>query len=76
MMAKHVRTSIDIDALVRSMRKEKNLRPDELAGVSGVGVRLIVHLEAGKPTAQMGKVLHVLRMLGCSVDILRPGERR
>ncbi|WP_165932798.1 type II toxin-antitoxin system Y4mF family antitoxin [Rhizobium sp. BK251] len=63
-------------ALVRSARKEQNLRQDQLAGVSGVGVRFIVDLEAGKPTAQIRKVLHVLRMLGCSVDILSPGERR
>lgn len=76
MMAKQVRTSNDIGALVRSVRKEQNLRQDELAGVSGVGVRFIVDLEAGKPTAQIGKVLHVLQTLGCSIDILAPGERR
>ncbi|MCF3641857.1 type II toxin-antitoxin system Y4mF family antitoxin [Rhizobium sp. TRM95111] len=75
-MAKQVKTSIDIGALVRSARKEQNLRQDELAGVSGVGVRFIVDLEAGKPTAQIGKVLHVLQTLGCSVDILLPGERK
>ncbi|KAB2733783.1 helix-turn-helix transcriptional regulator [Brucella intermedia] len=75
-MAKQVRTSADIGALVRSARKEQNLRQDELAGVSGVGVRFIVDLEAGKPTAQIGKVLQVLQILGCSVDILAPGERK
>lgn len=75
-MAKQVRTSNDIGAVVRSLRKEQNLRQDELAGVSGVGVRFIVDLEAGKPTAQIGKVLHVLQILGCSINILQPGERR
>ncbi|MFI3904855.1 helix-turn-helix domain-containing protein [Ochrobactrum sp. S1502_03] len=75
-MAKQVRTSADIGALVRSARKEQNLRQDELAGVSGVGVRFNVDLEAGKPTAQIGKVLQVLQILGCSVDILAPGERK
>ncbi|KAB2752115.1 type II toxin-antitoxin system Y4mF family antitoxin [Brucella anthropi] len=75
-MAKQVRTSADIGALVRSARKEQNLRQDELAGVSGVGVRFILDLEAGKPTAQIGKVLQVLQILGCSVDILAPGERK
>lgn len=76
MMAKQVRTSAEIGALVRNVRKEQKLRQDELAGVSGVGVRFIVDLEAGKPTAQIGKVLHVLHILGCSVDILVAGERR
>lgn len=75
-MAKQVRNTADIGALVRSTRKAQNLRQDQLAGVSGVGLRFIVDLEAGKPTAQIGKVLQVLQTLGCSIDILAPGERR
>lgn len=75
-MPTKVRSPADIGALVRSTRKEQNLRQDELAGVSGVGLRFIVDLEAGKPTAQIGKVLQVLQTLGCSIDILAPGERR
>lgn len=75
-MAKRVTNPADIGALVRSARKEQNLRQDELAGVAGVGLRFIVDLEAGKPTAQIGKVLQVLQTLGCSVDILAPGERK
>lgn len=75
-MAKRVRTPADIGTLVRSARKEQHLRQDELAGVAGVGLRFIVDLEAGKPTAQIGKVLQVLHTLGCSIDILAPGERR
>ncbi|UFW65135.1 helix-turn-helix transcriptional regulator [Rhizobium laguerreae] len=75
-MAKHIQSPTDIGALVRSTRKEQNLRQDELAGVAGVGLRFIVDLEAGKPTAQIGKVLQVLQTLGCSLDILAPGERR
>ncbi|MBO9170790.1 MULTISPECIES: helix-turn-helix transcriptional regulator [unclassified Rhizobium] len=75
-MAKQVSSPAEIGALVRSTRKAQNLRQDELAGVSGVGLRFIVDLEAGKPTAQIGKVLQVLQTLGCSIDILDPGERR
>ncbi|MBO9188059.1 MULTISPECIES: helix-turn-helix transcriptional regulator [Rhizobium] len=75
-MAKQVSSPAEIGALVRSTRKAQNLRQDELAGVSGVGLRFIVDLEAGKPTAQIGKVLQVLQTLGCSIDILAPGERR
>ncbi|MBX5197571.1 helix-turn-helix transcriptional regulator [Rhizobium sp. NZLR10] len=75
-MSKQIKTPADIGALVRSTRKGQNLRQDELAGVAGVGLRFIVDLEAGKPTAQIGKVLQVLQTLGCSIDILAPGERR
>ncbi len=75
-MSTQVKSSMDIGALVRSTRKEQNLRQDELAGVAGVGLRFIVDLEAGKPTVQLAKVLQVLRTLGCSVEIVSPGERR
>lgn len=73
-MPKQVRSPADIGAMVRSARKEQNLRQDELAGVSGVGIRFIVDLEAGKPTAQIGKVMHVLQILGCSIEISEPGR--
>lgn len=73
-MADRIKETNDIGILVRRLRKEQNLRQDELAGVSGVGVRFIVDLEAGKPTAQIGKVLQVLQVLGCAIDILTPGE--
>ena len=75
-MARQIKSPADIGVLVRTARKEQNLRQDELAGVAGVGLRFIVDLEAGKPTAQIGKVLQVLQTLGCSVDILSPGERQ
>ncbi|NTG41665.1 helix-turn-helix transcriptional regulator [Rhizobium rhizogenes] len=75
-MAKLITNPADIGVLVRNARKEQNLRQDELAGAAGVGLRFIVDLEAGKPTAQVGKVLQVLQTLGCSIEILAPGECR
>ena len=65
-------TSKDIGAVVRKARKAQGLRQDELAGVANVGVRFIVDLEAGKPTAQLGKALSVLAALGCKVSISTP----
>ncbi len=65
-------TPARIGAIVRAVRKDSGLRQDELAGATGVGVRFIVELEAGKPTAQLGKVLRVLQALGCSFDIAPP----
>ena len=50
------------------------MRQDELAGAAGVGVRFVVELEAGKPTAQLSKALQVLSALGCSVKITTPSE--
>ena len=36
----------------------------DLAGANGVGERFIVELEAGKPTAQLGKALAVAKSVG------------
>ncbi len=73
-MRKRNVTPADIGDIVRATRKDTGLRQHELAGAAGVGLRFIVDLEAGKPTAQIGKVLQVLAALGCSVDIVPPLE--
>lgn len=65
-----------VGAIVRTVRKACGLRQDELAGAAGVGLRFIVELEAGKPTAQLGKTLHVLATLGCSIEISPPPVAR
>ena len=67
--------SISLGLLVRRERKAQNLKQAELAAVSGVGVRFIVDLEAGKPTLQLGKVLQVITTLGCEVQIAPPASR-
>lgn len=64
--------SISLGALVRRERKAQKLKQAELAAVSGVGIRFIVDLEAGKPTLQLEKVLHVVHTLGCAITITLP----
>ena len=71
-MAKLTLTPAEIGEIVRTTRKAAGLRQDELAGAAGVGLRFIVDLEAGKPTAQIGKTLQVLSALGCSFEITPP----
>jgi len=71
-----------IGQLVRRVRRSQGLRQDQLAAAAGVGVRFLVEVEHGKPTAQIGKVLAVLHALGCrpliepppSVDDLQAGQ--
>jgi y4mF family transcriptional regulator len=60
--------------VVRHERKAQKLRQAELAAAAGVGIRFIVDLEAGKPTLQLAKVLHVLATLGCDVTIAPPAS--
>ena len=71
-MARRTLTPAEIGDIVRATRKAAGLRQDERAGAAGVGLRFIVDLEAGKPTAQIGKTLQVLAALGCSLDIMPP----
>jgi y4mF family transcriptional regulator len=66
--------SATLGLIVRRERKAQKLKQAELAAVSGVGVRFIVDLEAGKPTLQLGKVLHVVRILGCDIRIAPPTD--
>ena len=59
--------SKSLGLIVLRERKAQKLRQAD-----GVGVRFIVDLEAGKPTLQLEKVLHVLATLGCDVAVTPP----
>ncbi len=65
-------TPYDIGQTVKNERRAQGLRQDQLAAVAGVGVRFLVDLERGKPTAQIGKTLDVLAALGCRFTIDTP----
>ena len=60
---------IDIAKLVRDTRKQQGMTQELLAGASGTGIRLIVDIEKGKKTCEIGKVLHILNMLGLQLYI-------
>ncbi len=64
-----ISTTKELGQLVREKRKRQKLTQTDLAGVTGVGVRFIVDLEKGKETAQIGKVLHILRSLGINLKV-------
>jgi y4mF family transcriptional regulator len=65
-------TAKQLGATVRAARVAQGLRQDQLAAAAGVGLRFLIELEAGKPTAQLGKALDVLNALGCRVEIISP----
>ncbi len=60
----------DLGKQVRNTRKFLNLTQPQLALASGVGVRFIVDLEAGKPTVQLALVLRVIDALGGNLALL------
>jgi len=63
MMTK-IDTPISLGLAARTARKRLGLTQPQLALASGVGVRFIVELEAGKPTLRLENVLRVLHALG------------
>jgi HTH-type transcriptional regulator/antitoxin HipB len=58
-----------IGAAIRLKRRSIGMRQAELAGLCGVGARFLSEIENGKPSAQIGRVLQVLRRLGLDLSI-------
>ncbi len=70
-------TPSKIAAEIKTARRALKLRQAELAAAAGVGLRFLIELEAGKPTAQLGKVLAVLDVLGLDCALVpRSGRAR
>lgn len=63
-----VRSSTDLGKVVRTERRRQGMTQAELAGLADVGVTFLSQLENGKGSAELGKVLQVLTMLG--IDVL------
>lgn len=61
-----------LGSTVRARRKQLKVTQKELAMACGTGLRFIVDLEKGKPTCQIGKLLHVIQALGLRVRIYVP----
>ncbi len=59
--------------LIRKERKTQKLTQEQLAGLTGVGVRFVRELEAGKGSCQIGRALRVAASLGLALSV---GSRR
>ncbi|RJR43786.1 MAG: transcriptional regulator [Desulfobacteraceae bacterium] len=64
-----IQTSIDVGKAIRERRKQDGLTLSEAASLCGVGYRFLSDLENGKPTAELGKTLQVLKCLGLEIKI-------
>lgn len=62
-----------LGAEIRAKRKSMGVNQEELAGMSGVGIRFLSELERGKSTCEMGKVLQVLNRLGLDLWLASRG---
>ena len=69
-----IKTAKDLGLLIRQRRKEMGLSQTDLAGICKVGNRFLVELEAGKPTVQFDKALHVAANLGLELHLCKKGD--
>ncbi len=69
-----IKTAKDLGALIRQRRKEMGLSQADLAGICNVGNRFLVELEAGKPTIQFDKALHVAANVGLELRVRKKGD--
>lgn len=62
----------EFGAILRAKRKALGVTQRDLAMASGTGLRLIIDLEKGKPTCQIGKAFAVAQALGIKVEARDP----
>lgn len=68
----NVKKMQQLGRLMRQIRKKQRLTQQQLAAVSGVGVRFIREMEQGKESCYIGKVLIVAAMLGLEIFVNGP----
>ena len=66
--------SKSLGLLIRTERKAQKLTQEQLAGLTGVGVRFVRELEAGKESCQIGRALQVAASLGLTFSVGRRQE--
>ena len=64
-----IHSASDIGLLIRARRRELGYTQLELADRVGVGITYLSNLENGKETAEIGKALHILKMLGMDLFV-------
>jgi y4mF family transcriptional regulator len=74
-MKKSIELSIeDLGKLIKQERKNRNMTQTELGELSGASINFISQIEAGKPTAHIGKVFRALQVLGYEM-VFQRGSR-
>ncbi|MBN1115306.1 MAG: helix-turn-helix transcriptional regulator [Oligoflexia bacterium] len=58
----------ELGRFIRQERKQRGLNQLELADLSATSINFISHIEKGKPTAHIGKIMDVLRILGIQLN--------
>ena len=54
---------------IKERRRELGLKQKDVADATGFSVSFISDLENGKPTAELGKSIHIINMLGMDLNV-------
>lgn len=68
-----VGTSIELGRAIQEARLQAGLTQGDLARKAAVSRRWLIEVERGHDNAQLGKVLHLLRVVGLGLDV-EPAE--
>lgn len=63
-----LRSAKDLGRIIRDERRRQGMTQADLAGLADVGVTFLSQLENGKDSAEIGKALQVMTMLGIDID--------
>ena len=72
---RRIRTTEDLGSLLREARKAQGYTQADLAEAAGVGVSYVINIEHGKPTAEIGKALHLVELLSIDLFARERGNR-
>ncbi len=64
-----IQTTEELGRLARAHRKSKHLTLETISGLGNLSTRFLSEFERGKETAEIGKVLKALRILGLEIVI-------
>lgn len=70
----NIQSTEELGNFIREFRKNKQLSLEKVSGISKLGMRFISELERGKETAEVGKVLEVIKILGLEL-IVQPKDK-
>ena len=76
-----VKSPGELGSLVRAHRRNRGLNLEKVSAIGGFSTRFLSEFERGKETAEIGKVLAALRVLGLEVSVTPrrtkppPGDR-
>ena len=64
----HLRSAKDFGRIIRDERRRQGMTQADLAGLADVGVTFLSQLENGKDSAEIGKAIQVMTILGIDID--------